>query len=190
MLSEKNTGRRKESIFFSAVLKRGRKRGNSLRWKPAHESASGHEFPCSSDDAIAAALNHQRSQGLHQSASRRATLLSARRHESRVKHSACRPPFLFLKCCRKSGPGCLAWCVARRSVLPYAFRALLPCTLVPLQRGRSNTFPLSCLLCCRRAAATLLIVSASCVRLPASDCGLLAKTMALFFPPWKDTSII
>lgn len=98
-----------------------------------------------------------------------ARVFSARLNESPVKCSAR---------CRKSLP-----VVQLVHSGALSFRSALPCAEVLLRRTRRNTFPLPCLLCCRRAAATLLIVSASCVRLPASDCGLLAKTMALFFPP-------
>lgn len=148
-----------------------------------HESASGHEFPYSSDDAIAEALNHQRSQGLHQSASRCATLLSARLYESRVKRSAPRPR-LLLQMLQKTWTCCLVG-AARRSFFHYAFRALRPCTLVPLQGRRRNTFPLSCLLCLspsRSHAAHCICVlcATSCVRL-----WIVGENNGTFFPSLK-----
>lgn len=83
--------------FFFSLLKRGRKRGNSLTWKPVRESASGHEFPSSSDDFITEALNHDRSRRLHQSASFCTTL------QCQTLCCCCMRLWFYCKCCRK-------WC--------------------------------------------------------------------------------
>lgn len=143
-----------------------------------HESAWGHELPYRSDDAIAAALNHGRSQGLHQSASCRATLPSARLYESPVRRSASRPVAGILDrlpgCC--GAPLLLPLCIpcitsvhcgAAAETAQEHFPTVVPVVLSP---RRSHAAHCICVLC-----------ATSCVRL-----WIVSENNGTFFPSLKE----